>query len=115
MDNESIEEARGFWNRFDALRGSRTIKDIANAIGIDYELVRVQRTRYRTPKLGLAVNLANELGTTVEYLATGENGGIPFSLVLYNAYMNASDDSRRIVDIALSLDENKNQTKRMSV
>jgi len=24
MENESIEEARGFWNRFDALRGART-------------------------------------------------------------------------------------------
>ena len=60
MERDSIEEAREFWERFDLVRGVRTVKDVAESIGISYELIRVQRTRLRTPRLYLAVSIAKE-------------------------------------------------------
>ena len=116
MEKENVEEARRFWNRFDDLRGTRTVKEIADAIGIEYELVRVQRTRKRVPKLSIAVGIAKELGTTVEYLACGTNSKEHFMYRLYNSYLEASHECRKIVDIALSLNgDDQNQMKKMSV
>jgi hypothetical protein len=104
MENEIAEEAREFWSRVDVMRGSRTVKNIAETIGIEYELIRVQRTRHRTPRLTIAVAIAKELGTTVEYLASGENGHHQlFIHRLYTAYKNADDIHKSIVDITLNL------------
>lgn len=115
MEKESIKEAREFWNRFDLLRGSRTVKEIAESIGVDYELIRVQRTRQRTPKLTLAVSIANELGTTVEHLVCGGSGRVHFAYVLYDAYRSANERDKSIIDTLLGINRNKEQTEKMSV
>ena len=72
MSGNIDDEAREFWNRFDALRGTRTVKEISESIGADYESIRVQRTRGRIPKLSIAVKLAAEIGSNLEYLSCGE-------------------------------------------
>jgi hypothetical protein len=66
-----INDAREFWNRVDFLRGKAKLTDITSSAGIDYELVRVQRTRHRIPSIKICVKLAKVLNSTVEYLATG--------------------------------------------
>ena len=105
MGNANTDEAREFWNRFDSLRGARTVKSIAESIEVDYELIRVQRTRMRTPRITLAVKLAKEIGTTVEYLVNGGESEIGFHQVLYRAYLDADEQSRGIVNLALGLDK----------
>ena len=108
------EDAREFWARFDQIRGKRTVKDILQTVGIDYDLIRIQRTRRRLPNLMHAVFLAQEIGTTVEYLVLGMGLSHHRSLALYDAYINSSDEVRRIVDIALRIDKNaQNQTKKL--
>ena len=110
MDNN---EAREFWARFDQIKGQRQVKEIVEAAGIEYELIRVQRTRQRLPQLRHAVLLARELGTTVEYLACGMDIAHHRSMLLYEAYVHASDECRRIVELALKIDSRwvKDQTK----
>ena len=115
MERDSIEEAREFWERFDLVRGVRTVKDVAESIGISYELIRVQRTRLRTPRLYLAVSIAKELGTTVEYLSHGRSSEEHFSSILHKAYIKASESNKKIVDIALGLSQDNTQTEMMSV
>ena len=66
-----IDDAREFWNRVDFLRGKTKLTDITSSVGIDYELIRVQRTRHRIPSIKVCVKLAKVLNSTVEYLATG--------------------------------------------
>ncbi len=107
MSGDSEDDAREFWNHFDALRGSRTVKDISESIGIDYESIRVQRTRRRIPKLSIAIKLANELGSSLENLMLGTDNHQPFSKTLYNAYVNASESNKNIVRLALGLNESK--------
>lgn len=111
MNGDVEDEAREFWNRFDELRGSRTVKEISESIGIDYEAIRVQRTRRRIPRLSIAVKLAAEVGSSLEYLACGVTKALPFSRILYNAYITASDDNKKIVKLALGLDESKENVK----
>lgn len=114
MDYDGVEDARSFWNRFDDLRGSRTVKDIADSIGIDYELIRVQRTRYRVPKINVAVKIANEVGSSVEYLVTGMNPGqLPEHVRdIVNRLLMADDVDLALVRRALKMediDDNKHQ------
>jgi transcriptional regulator with XRE-family HTH domain len=66
-----IDDAREFWNRVDFLRGKDKLTDIASTVGVDYELIRVQRSRHRIPSIKVCVKLAKVLNSTVEYLATG--------------------------------------------
>lgn len=115
MGKASTDEAREFWNRFDSLRGSRTVKNIAESIGEEYELIRVQRTRMRTPKLHIAVKLAKEIGSTVEYLVTGGDPDIGFPQILYRAYLDADEHIKKSVEYALGLDAPKPQKERKSV
>jgi hypothetical protein len=109
MENEIASEAREFWSRVDLMRGSRTVKDIAESIGVEYELIRVQRTRHRTPRLTIVVAIARELGTSVEYLACGNSNHCLFINRLYTAYKNASESHRSIVDIALGLSDDSSK------
>jgi len=104
MADESANEAIEFWKRFDSFRKGRTVKDIAEAIGVEYNLVRVQRTRHVLPKLPVAVALAREVGTTVEYLVDGVTSQIRFSNKLYREYLKSSEENRRVINILLGLD-----------
>jgi len=112
-----LEDARLFWNRFDSLRNGRTVKDIANSIGVEYELIRVQRTRYRIPKASIVVLLARELGTTTEFLVTGENNDqLPSYLrAIVNRLLIADEVDVQMVQRILKIennDDNKQQEKR---
>jgi hypothetical protein len=66
------EKADVFWKRVDDLKKDITMKAIVERAGLEYEVIRVQRTRNRIPRTTEAVALAGALGTTVEYLITGK-------------------------------------------
>ena len=61
-----------FWNRLDFARGKKTIKALTESLGIEYETIRVQRTRHRFPKPEYMYLLAQSLDVTVDYLLTGK-------------------------------------------
>ena len=65
-------KAYEFWKCFDKALGQKPIKDFALDHDLDYVRIVNQRSDCRLPKLEDACALADALGTTVEYLMTGE-------------------------------------------
>ena len=106
-----------FWNRFDSLRKGRTVKEIASSIGVEYELLRVQRARFRIPKVSIAVSLASEIGTSVEYLVTGKEADQlpPHIRKIVRRLLTADDVDIQMIQRILKIDnndDNKQQEKR---
>ncbi|MBN2756005.1 MAG: hypothetical protein JXR51_02435 [Bacteroidales bacterium] len=64
--------ADNFWERVDALRQKKTIKALTEELGIEYESIRVQRTRHRYPNPEHMLLIANGLNTSLEFLLSGE-------------------------------------------
>lgn len=62
-----------FWNRLDFKRGKTTLKSLTEFLGIEYETIRVQRTRHRFPKPEYMYLLAQSLDVSVDYLLTGKS------------------------------------------
>ena len=72
MDDGTI--AMDFWGRIELaqkLCGKTSLKDICRKIDIPYQTLANQKTGARLPSLVVAVALAKELGTTVEWLLYG--------------------------------------------
>lgn len=66
--------AEHFWERFDKQRKSVgiSIKAMTEKLGLSYPLLITQRSRNIYPSVMTACKIAKIMGTTVEYLATGE-------------------------------------------
>lgn len=62
-----------FWNRVDLLRKDMQLQDLARMAGISYKTLTNQRVEHRYPKAEDMKNIARVLGTTQEFLMTGEN------------------------------------------
>lgn len=77
---ESMKEvgAEEFWERFDQQRKKTglSIKEITEKLGLSYPLLITQRSRKIFPSITCACKIAKIVGTTVEYLATGERSGV---------------------------------------
>lgn len=72
MEDEKL--AMDFWGRVEQsqqLCGKTNLKDIARKIGVPYQTLVNQKTGARLPSLIVAVTIAKELGTTVEWLLYG--------------------------------------------
>lgn len=72
MDDEKL--AMDFWGRVEQsqqLCGKNCLKDICRKIGVPYQTIANQKTGARLPSLVVAVSLAKELGTSVEWLLYG--------------------------------------------
>ena len=61
-----------FWLRVDRLRGEQPLTEIADKFGLNYNTIRDMRTRERYPKLEVCAGLARSLGTSLDYLITGD-------------------------------------------
>lgn len=70
---ENEDNAYAFWQRVDELR-TGTLQDIADVIGIKEQSVRMMRSRCAMPRALAVKALAEYLGTTSNYLLTGEKG-----------------------------------------
>lgn len=105
--------AEQFWERFDKQRKSVgiSIKAMTEKLGLSYPLLITQRSRNIYPSVSTACKIAKILGTTVEYLTTGEQVSvdmgqregvaqteqkmIPLDVVL--ALSHSSDDDMKLV------------------
>lgn len=65
-------DALHFWQRIDSLN-KETLKDLCEKSKVDYKRVMHNRTDCRIPKAEDLLYLAKSLGSSVEYLLTGEN------------------------------------------
>lgn len=96
-----------FWERFDKQRKNVgiSIKTITEKLGISYPLLITQRSRQIYPSVTTACKIAKILGTTVEYLATGEQ------LVDMSQQGIITQDGHSLVplDIALALSHASNE------
>ena len=61
-----------FWQRVDVLRGDKTLKEIAEDFHLNYATIKDMRTKDRYPKLEVCAGLARSLGTSLDYLITGD-------------------------------------------
>ena len=100
-----------FWDRFDQQRkkSGLSIKEITEKLGLSYPLLITQRSRKIFPSITCACKIAKITGTTVEYLATGEQSGasleepipageermLPLDVVL--ALARSSDEDLKLV------------------
>ncbi len=66
------EFAFDYWKRVDELRGTKTLSDIAEAMGIKEQSLRNMRSDCRYPKLSASQQLAAYLNTNVDYLISGK-------------------------------------------
>ena len=65
----ALEDGYIFWKQFDALRDPNiSLKAIINNSGLNYELVKVQRSLNRIPKVQEVVRLASYLNVPIEFL-----------------------------------------------
>lgn len=65
----SLEDGYLFWKQFDTLRDpSITLKALIKESGLNYELIKVQRSLNRIPKVYEVARLAASLNVPVEFL-----------------------------------------------
>ena len=62
-----------FWTRIDSLLGKRSLVWLAKETGLNYGSMKNRRTLDRFPSVEDSYIIAKTLGTTVEYLLTGES------------------------------------------
>lgn len=61
-----------FWKRIDSLLGNKTLVRLAEETNLNYGTMKKRRSLDRFPSVEDSYILAKTLGTTVEYLMTGE-------------------------------------------
>ena len=68
-----IDEGYYFWKRVDSARPkTSTLKQLVEDAGLNYHLVKVQRSCNRIPKALEAARLATVLDVSLEWLLTGK-------------------------------------------
>lgn len=67
-------EVMRVWGRFDDLLKARdkTLTDFAAVSGVKYNTISIQRTRHSLPNVEQFATMASYVGSTMEYLLTGE-------------------------------------------
>lgn len=113
MKDEGLAVA--FWNRVDKLWQDRSLKDFSASTGIDYVLLLNWRTKKRLPSLEHACSISTLLGTTIEYLVTGEDPDAPAERIqqIVKRLESADDVDIELVRRVLhmnDIDDNKLQT-----
>lgn len=72
-DMTEIDEGYYFWKRVDMARSKQiTLKHLVEEAGLNYHLVKVQRSCNRIPKALDAAKLASVLDVSLEWLLTGK-------------------------------------------
>ena len=60
-----------FWRRVDLLRGDTTLKELAERHGLTYNTIKDMRSKDRHPSLEICIELAHDLGCTLDFLLEG--------------------------------------------
>lgn len=96
-----------FWKNVDRILGQQKLIDAAEKAGINYRTIKNQRSDSRLPRLEDAFKIARSLGTTVEYLMTGEmeEEGYPIRIErIIDRCLIASDDDLALVERVLRIE-----------
>ena len=72
------EVNRELWDRVDELRGNMSIRELAEKSGLNEGSLQTTRSLGSQPKLGMLYPISKVLGTTIEYLYTGQKPEIEF-------------------------------------
>lgn len=72
MEQGRQDKGFNFWRNVDAARGNKTMKEVSDAAGIGYQLIKAQRSDNTLPRIDNAFNIARALNTTCEFLMTGK-------------------------------------------
>lgn len=86
------------WKRVDELRGRMTIRELAEKAGLSEPSLQTTRAVKSQPKIQMLYPIAKVLGTTMEYLYTGEREDWEDSLVFRKI-----SSSQELFDIASAL------------
>lgn len=65
-----MNTAQDFWNRVDALRGGKSLRDLAMDIGLNYTTLINQRSKNRYPSRSDMMRIAEILGTSLDSLVS---------------------------------------------
>ena len=63
-----MNTAQDFWNRVDSLRGGKSLKDLADSIGLNYTTLINQRSKNRYPSRADMIKISEVLGTSIDSL-----------------------------------------------
>lgn len=63
-----MNTAQDFWSRVDALRGGKSLKDLADSIGLNYTTLINQRSKNRYPSRADMIKISEVLGTSIDSL-----------------------------------------------
>ena len=61
-----MNTAKGFWDRVDKLRNGKSLKDLADSIGLNYTTLRNQRGKRGCPSRPDMMRIAEILGTSLD-------------------------------------------------
>ena len=65
-----MNTAKGFWDRVNKLRNGKSLKDLADSIGLNYTTLRNQRSKNRYPSRSDMMRIAEILGTSLDSLVS---------------------------------------------
>ena len=91
------EFAFQFWERVDDLKGDRTLKEIAEEIGISYATLKDMRSRNRFPKQNVTVALSYALNTTVDFLMKGTTENMDDKLIPEMVFVRDNPEARQLI------------------
>jgi hypothetical protein len=94
-----LEDGFKFWKRVDIIKGlTVSLKEVISQAGLNYELVKVQRSLNRLPKATDVCRIALALHIPSEWLITGEADDPLDTLRIAN-----TDESQRILKLMRKL------------
>lgn len=64
----AMDTAQGFWKRVDVFRNGKSLRDLADEIGLNYTTLINQRSKNRYPSRTDMMKIAHVLGTTLDEL-----------------------------------------------
>lgn len=67
---DAMNTAKGFWDRVDTIRDGKSLKDLADEIGLNYTTLINQRSKNRYPSRPDMMRIAEVLGTTLDSLVS---------------------------------------------
>lgn len=73
FNNKDMTTPFKFWKNLDIVLGNKTLKTLSEEANVVYCTMKNQRSANRYPTVDDSYRMAKALGTTVEYLLTGES------------------------------------------
>ena len=93
------EFAYNFWSRVDELLEKKraSVKDLAVAIDVSYDVVRQWRSKNRYPKEPIPSVIASWLGVTTEYLLSGNTRVEAFGITDEMKFVRDHQEARALI------------------